>query len=152
MRVYSTWGPLLTRVVTVRSLLDACLCSYMCTGSNWVDVQAEKWNFRTISVQLTKFKKNRLFWEIYKINKNCTWSSASSGMYCCVLNWISTETSVDIQLRTRQYIPEDSELHTRRRENLKSRKNCTSCKKGKWTERVLNYIHLYKKSSQTIAQ
>jgi hypothetical protein len=25
-----------------------------------------------------------------------------------------------IQLRTRQYIPEDSELHTRRRENLKS--------------------------------
>jgi hypothetical protein len=30
------------------------------------------------------------------------------------------ETSVDIQLRTRQYIPEDSEFHTRRRENLKS--------------------------------
>jgi hypothetical protein len=32
----------------------------------------------------------------------------------------NSETSVDIQLRTRQYIPEDSELHTRRRENLKS--------------------------------
>jgi len=31
-----------------------------------------------------------------------------------------SETSVDIQLRTWQYIPEDSELHTRRRENLKS--------------------------------
>jgi hypothetical protein len=30
------------------------------------------------------------------------------------------ETSVDIQLRTRQYIPEDSELHTRRREKIKS--------------------------------
>jgi hypothetical protein len=30
----------------------------------------------------------------------------------------TTETSVDIQLRTRQYIPENSELHTRRRENL----------------------------------
>jgi hypothetical protein len=28
--------------------------------------------------------------------------------------------SVDIQLRTRQYIQEDSELHTCRRENLKS--------------------------------
>jgi hypothetical protein len=27
-----------------------------------------------------------------------------------------------IELRTRQYIPEDSELHTRRRENLKSYK------------------------------
>jgi hypothetical protein len=33
-----------------------------------------------------------------------------------------SETSDDIQLRTRQYIPEDSELHTRRRENLKSHK------------------------------
>jgi hypothetical protein len=35
----------------------------------------------------------------------------------------TSETSVDIQLRTRQYIPEDSELHTRRRENLKSHKS-----------------------------
>jgi hypothetical protein len=34
----------------------------------------------------------------------------------------TSETSVDIKLRTRQYIPEDSELHTRRRENLKSHK------------------------------
>jgi hypothetical protein len=33
-----------------------------------------------------------------------------------------TWTSVDIQLRTRQYIAEDSERHTRRRENLKSHK------------------------------
>jgi hypothetical protein len=69
-------------------------------------------------------------------------SSESSGMCCRVLNWMSfitsvpfaldsltalmmeaartSETSVDIQLRTRLYIPEDSELHTRRRENLKS--------------------------------
>jgi hypothetical protein len=29
----------------------------------------------------------------------------------------TSETSVDNQLRTRQYIPEDSEFHTRRREN-----------------------------------
>jgi ribosomal protein S16 len=34
----------------------------------------------------------------------------------------TSETSGDIQLRTRQYIPEDSELHIRRRENLKSHK------------------------------
>jgi hypothetical protein len=33
----------------------------------------------------------------------------------------TSETSVDIDLRTRQYIPEE-ELHTRRRENLKSHK------------------------------
>jgi hypothetical protein len=32
----------------------------------------------------------------------------------------TSETSVDIDLRTRQYIPEDFELHTRRCENLKS--------------------------------
>jgi hypothetical protein len=32
----------------------------------------------------------------------------------------TSETTVDIQLRTRHYIPEDSEIHTRRRENLKS--------------------------------
>jgi hypothetical protein len=32
----------------------------------------------------------------------------------------TSETSIDIQLRTRRYIPEDSELHTRRSENLKS--------------------------------
>jgi hypothetical protein len=31
-----------------------------------------------------------------------------------------SETSADIDLTTRQYIPEDSVLHTRRRENLKS--------------------------------
>jgi hypothetical protein len=36
----------------------------------------------------------------------------------------TSETSVDIQLRTRQFIPEDSELHTRRRENLKSHSVC----------------------------
>jgi hypothetical protein len=33
----------------------------------------------------------------------------------------TSETSADIKLRTRQYIPEDSySLHTRSRENLKS--------------------------------
>jgi hypothetical protein len=35
----------------------------------------------------------------------------------------TSETSVKIQLRTRQSIREDSELHTRRRENLKSQIN-----------------------------
>jgi hypothetical protein len=47
-------------------------------------------------------------------------------MYCRVLRALmmegarTSETSADIKLRTRQYFPEDSELHTRRRENLKS--------------------------------
>jgi hypothetical protein len=34
----------------------------------------------------------------------------------------TSESSVDIDLTTRQYIPEDAELHTRRHENLKSHK------------------------------
>jgi hypothetical protein len=71
----------------------------------------------------------------------CVWSSESSGMYYHVLNWMLTDvsevraafiialmmeaactsqTSVDIQLRTRQYIPEDSELLTCHHENFKS--------------------------------
>jgi hypothetical protein len=45
----------------------------------------------------------------------------------------TSETSVDIQSRTWQYIPEDSELHTRRRENLKSRimRHLRSCRELK---------------------
>jgi hypothetical protein len=39
----------------------------------------------------------------------------------------TSETSVSIYLTTRQYIPEDSKLHTRRRENLKSHKASSSC-------------------------
>jgi cell division protein FtsL len=33
---------------------------------------------------------------------------------------LTSQTLVNINLTTRQYIPEDSKLHTRRRENLKS--------------------------------
>jgi hypothetical protein len=33
---------------------------------------------------------------------------------------LTSETSVNFNLTTRRYVPEDSELHTRRRENLKS--------------------------------
>jgi hypothetical protein len=37
----------------------------------------------------------------------------------------TSETSADIDLTTQQYIPEDSELHTHRHENLKSHTTCT---------------------------
>jgi hypothetical protein len=59
-----------------------------------------------------------ILWD-FKFSWQRVWSSESSGIYCRVLNWMSTdisevlaasETSVDIQLRTWQYIPEDSEL------------------------------------------
>jgi hypothetical protein len=77
----------------------------------------------------------------------CFWSSESFGMYCRVFNWMTTDVSevraASIIMvishhhpddggsthlwnvgrhpirKTRQYIPEDSDLHTRRRENLK---------------------------------
>jgi hypothetical protein len=93
------------------------------------------------------FRNSLLLWQL-EVHLTLTtgselyrkWSSESSGMYCRVLKWMSTdvsevravcyrpddeaartsETSADIQLRTCQYISEDSELHTRRRENLKS--------------------------------
>jgi hypothetical protein len=41
----------------------------------------------------------------------------------------TSETSVDIDFNAQQYIPEDFELHIRRRENLKSHnvKNICEC-------------------------
>jgi hypothetical protein len=59
---------------------------------------------------------------LFSFNRVClTWSSAaSSGTYCRILSWMSTYNMVDFQWKTRQFIPEDAELHTRRRENLKS--------------------------------
>jgi hypothetical protein len=35
----------------------------------------------------------------------------------------TSEMSVDVEFRTRQHIPEDSEIHARRRENQKSHIN-----------------------------
>jgi hypothetical protein len=64
-----------------------------------------------------RFRSNAMVINLHKIN--CftqTWSPESSAMYCRVLNLMST----DVQLRTRQYIAEDFELHTHCRENLKS--------------------------------
>jgi hypothetical protein len=50
--------------------------------------------------------------------------SASCGTGCYVAQNLLGYTAMFlielIQLRTRQYIPEDSELHTRRHENFKS--------------------------------
>jgi hypothetical protein len=78
---------------------------------------------------------------MHNTNISC---SESSGIYCHVVKQMSTnvsevhaasiiralmmeaartsETSVNICLTTWQYIPEDSEFHTRCRENLKSHK------------------------------
>jgi hypothetical protein len=54
-------------------------------------------------------------------------------MYCRVVKIAlmmeavrTSETSVNIYLTTRQYIPEDSKLHTRRREHLKTHKAMAS--------------------------
>jgi hypothetical protein len=47
----------------------------------------------------------------------------------------TSETSVKFNLNTRRYIAEYSELHTRRRENLKSHKEGNSCEMDKRKEK-----------------
>jgi hypothetical protein len=79
-----------------------------------------------------KQKQDEVMWD-FKFSRRRVWSSESSWIYCHVLNWMLTdvsevcaasiirailmmvaactsETSVDIQLRTWQYIREVSEL------------------------------------------
>jgi hypothetical protein len=53
----------------------------------------------------------------------------------------TSETSVNIYLTTRQYIPEDSKLHTRRRENLKSHTNNVAYLHLKWWCGVFLWIY-----------
>jgi hypothetical protein len=66
-------------------------------------------NFANKAVYL----KFRILWDILR---------AASIIRAMIEAPRTSETSVDISLTTRQYISEDSELHTRRRENLKSHK------------------------------
>jgi hypothetical protein len=53
----------------------------------------------------------------FTFSQRRVWSSESSGVYCRVQRDLmmeaarTSETLVDIQLRTQQYIPEDSERH-----------------------------------------
>jgi hypothetical protein len=66
-----------------------------------------------------------VFWDVlpYKIIVDRRSAVRAASIIRAVMEAARTsETLVDIQLRTLQYIPEDSELHTRRRENLKSQK------------------------------
>jgi hypothetical protein len=55
----------------------------------------------------------------------------------------TSETSVDIQLRTQQYIPEDSELHTHCRENLKSHKNSVISKNIQLYNKLFIYLTVF---------
>jgi hypothetical protein len=61
--------------------------------------------------------KFRVFWDVLPCSQFDV-DRRFIGAYC--LHRQGDCRSVDVELRTRQYIPEDSELHTRRRENLKS--------------------------------
>jgi Arc/MetJ family transcription regulator len=61
--------------------------------------------------------KFRVFWDTMP----CSQIQVASLIRAQIMDAASTsETSVNIDLTTRRYIPEDSELHTRRHENLKS--------------------------------
>jgi hypothetical protein len=50
----------------------------------------------------------------------------------------TSETSINFNVTTRHYIPEDSKLHTRHRENLKSRTNRLNCTEQSSTCEWLN--------------
>jgi hypothetical protein len=82
----------------------------------------------TLSFYLNKTKptlKFRVFWDI--LPRSHVLTDVSEMRTASIIALITdavctTETSVNIYLTTRQYIPEDSKLHTRRRENMKSNK------------------------------
>jgi hypothetical protein len=58
----------------------------------------------------------KVFWDVLP----CSQMTDVSEMRAASIIRAMSKTSVNIYLTARQYIPEDSKLHTRRRENLKS--------------------------------
>jgi hypothetical protein len=54
----------------------------------------------------------------------------------------TSETLAEIKLRTQQYIPEDSEIYTRRRENLKYHKSGM----------IRNRLGMYNRSEMVVVQ
>jgi hypothetical protein len=73
-----------------------------------------------------KTPKFRVFWDIPKcsqidVDRRFTGACAQGSFIVLVMEAASTsETSVDIDLTTRRYIPVDSEFYNRLLENLKS--------------------------------
>jgi hypothetical protein len=80
-------------------------------------------------LELGSIPRNRCVVTIIGVEQECTsiWTleSRSFRVFCDVLQ--CSQINVDIDLRTRHYITEDSELHTRRRENLKSHLESRVC-------------------------
>jgi hypothetical protein len=54
----------------------------------------------------------------------------------------NSETSVNFNVTTRRYISEDSKLHTRRRENLKSRINELRDLSNAMCQKIDSHVHL----------
>jgi hypothetical protein len=87
--------------------------------------------FFGVVVFVRKSVEFRVFWDILPCSQMSTDVSevrAASIIALMMEAARTSETSVNIYLTTRQYIPEDSELHTRRRENLKSHKKKCVCR------------------------
>jgi hypothetical protein len=66
--------------------------------------------FQVLTAASMKF---RVFWDVLQCSQVDV-DRRFSGAYCL------HHQADDVYLTTRQYIPEDSKLHTRSRENLKS--------------------------------
>jgi hypothetical protein len=76
------------------------------------------WYLLSISFQCSNVIKKP------KLNETNTICTEAQNLLECTAVFL-TECRPTFQLRTRQHIPEDSELHTRCRENLKSHTICT---------------------------
>jgi hypothetical protein len=83
--------------------------------------------------------KFRVFWDVYRAVKYMLTDVSevrTASIIRAMMETVHTsETSVNIYLTTRQYIPEDCKLHTRRRENLKSHIILT-CYPSIWLEEL----------------
>jgi hypothetical protein len=64
----------------------------------------------------------------------------------------TSETSVYIDLRTRQYIPEGSELHIRRRENLKFHMALYSSDDRHFVLQSVNFLSVYSIGSEIVGR
>jgi hypothetical protein len=62
----------------------------------------------------------------FKFSRRRVWSSESSGMYCCVLNWMSTDVSEVLTASHHQQISEISSSHGGEYET-QNLLGCTAC-------------------------
>jgi hypothetical protein len=100
------------------SSLIALMMEAARTSETSVNIQLRTWQYIPEDSELHTRRRENLKSHIVNLYGEATLYFSPIALMMAAAR--TSETSVNFQLRTRQYIPEDSELHTRRRENLKS--------------------------------